>query len=93
MPDAQDSDIVAAAILALVAERGAGKTISPEDAAKAIAQARGEDDLGWRKWLPRVRNTAKGMAREGRLVIYRKGKPADPDDFKGVIRLGLPRSD
>ena len=46
MPDAQDSDIVAAAILALVAERGAGKTISPEDAAKAIAQARGEDDLG-----------------------------------------------
>lgn len=93
MPDAQDSDIVASAILALVAERGAGKTISPEDAAKAIAQARGEDDLGWRKWLPRVRNTAKGMAREGRLVIYRKGKPADPDDFKGVIRLGLPRSD
>lgn len=93
MPDPQDSDLVASTILALAAERGAGKTISPEDAAKAIAETRGEDDLGWRRWLPRVRNTAKGLAREGRLVIYRKGKPADPDDFKGVIRLGLPRSD
>ncbi len=29
----------------------------------------------------------------GRLVIYRKGKPADPSDFRGVYRLGLPRQD
>ena len=89
MPDRQDSnadsDMVAAAIFAEI--------ISPEDAAKRIATERGEDDLGWRKWLPRVRAVAKGLAREGRLVIYRKGKPADPDDVKGVIRLGLPRSD
>lgn len=88
-----DSDIVAAAIFAEIAARGATKTISPEDAAKRIAQEGGEDDLGWRKWLPRVRASAKGLTREGRLVIYRKGKPADPDDVKGVIRLGLPRSD
>ena len=97
MPDNKDSsadaDIVAAAIFAEISARGAVKTISPEDAAKRIAQERGEDELGWRKWLPRVRSTAKGLAREGRLVIYRKGKPADPDDVKGVIRLGLPRSD
>lgn len=93
MPDQDSSDLVASTILSLVAERGAGKTICPTDAAKAIAEARGEDELGWRRWLPRVRNSAKGLAREGRLVIYRKGKPADPDDFKGVIRLGLPRSD
>lgn len=97
MPDKKDSsadaDIVAAAIFAEIAARGTAKTISPEDAAKRIAQERGEDELGWRKWLPRVRSSAKGLAREGRLVIYRKGKPADPDDVKGVIRLGLPRSD
>lgn len=97
MPDRQDSnadsDIVAAAIFAEISARGVAKTISPEDAAKRMATERGEDDLGWRKWLPRVRAVAKGLAREGRLVIYRKGKPADPDDVKGVIRLGLPRSD
>ncbi|MCB1541847.1 MAG: DUF3253 domain-containing protein [Rhodoblastus sp.] len=97
MPQTRDSsaeaDSVASAIFAEIAARGEGKTISPEDAAKRMAHERGEDDLGWRKWLPRVRATAKGLAREGRLVIYRKGKPADPDDVKGVIRLGLPRSD
>lgn len=87
------SDMVAAAIFAEISSRGEGKTISPEDAAKRIAKERGEDDLGWRKWLHHARATAKGLAREGKLVIYRKGKPADPDDVKGVIRLGLPRSD
>ncbi|MFO1116835.1 MAG: DUF3253 domain-containing protein [Beijerinckiaceae bacterium] len=86
------ADNVEATILALVTER-AGKTICPTDAAKAIARDRGEDDLAWRRWLSPVRTTAKGLARQGRLVIYRKGKPADPDDFRGVIRLGLPRSD
>jgi Protein of unknown function (DUF3253) len=33
------------------------------------------------------------LALDGRLVIYRKGKPADPNDFKGVYRLCLPRQD
>ena len=80
-------------ILRLCAERGAEKSICPTDAAKAFSQARGEDDLGWRNWLTQVRATAVGMARQGRLIIYRKGKPADPDDFRGVYRLGLPRSE
>jgi hypothetical protein len=40
-----------------------------------------------------VRRTAVRLAHEGRIVIYRKGKPVDPDDFKGVYRLGLPRSE
>lgn len=91
-PQDRPADIVEATILALVNDRP-GKTICPTDAARAIARDRGEDDLAWRRWLSPVRNTAKGLARQGRLVIYRKGKPADPDDFRGVIRLGLPRSD
>ncbi|MGE3642319.1 MAG: DUF3253 domain-containing protein [Beijerinckiaceae bacterium] len=73
--------------------QGPDKTICPTDAAKAFAAERGEDDLGWRKWLQQVRSTAVGMTRKGELVIYRKGKPADPDTFRGVYRLGLPRSD
>ncbi len=36
----------------------------------------------------------RGDARAGRApCIYRKGKPVDPEDFKGVYRLGLPRRD
>ncbi|MBM3608985.1 MAG: DUF3253 domain-containing protein [Alphaproteobacteria bacterium] len=72
---------------------GPQKTICPTDAAKAFASERGEDDLAWRSWLQKIRGAAVGMARKGEIVIYRKGKPADPDDFRGVYRLGLPRSD
>ena len=80
-------------ITALCAAGPTGKSICPTDAAKAFAAERGEDDLAWRTRLVQVRTAAVGMARRGNLVIYRKGKPADPDDFRGVYRLGLPRSE
>ena len=80
-------------ILALCAETAAGKSICPTDAAKAFAASRGEEGIAWQRWLTQVRAAAVGLARQGRLVIYRKGKPADPDDFRGVYRLGLPRSE
>jgi hypothetical protein len=40
-----------------------------------------------------VRRVAVRLAHEGRVVIYRKGKPVNPDDFRGVYRIGLPRQD
>lgn len=80
-------------ILGLCAAQGADKTVCPTDVAKTYAHARGETDpLAWRSWLHHVRGAAVGLAREGRLVIYRKGKPADPNDFRGVYRLGVPRN-
>ncbi len=69
------------------------RTICPTDAAKARAEARGEDELGWRAHLSEVRRAAVRLAEAGRLIIYRKGKPVDPQDFRGVYRLGLPRVD
>ena len=68
----------------LLAEREAGETISPQEAAQAV------DPEVWRRLLPQVRATAVGLARQGRLVVTRHGKPADPDSFKGVYRLRLP---
>ena len=72
------------AIFALLAEREAGQSISPSEAAQAV------DPDDWRRLLPQVRATAVGLARQGRLVILRKGRPADPDALKGVYRLRLP---
>jgi hypothetical protein len=69
------------------------RTICPTDAAKAFADARGEDALAWRTHLQDVRRAAVKLASEGKLVIYRKGKPVDPTDFRGVYRLGAPRDD
>jgi hypothetical protein len=61
-----------------------GKSVSPEEVAREL------DPEGWRRRLAQVRSTAVGLARQGRLVVLRHGKPADPDRFKGVYRLRLP---
>jgi hypothetical protein len=65
-----------------------GKTLSAPELAQEIAQAD-----AWHDLLMPIRRTAVKLALDGRLVIYRKGKPADPNDFRGVYRLGLPRHD
>jgi hypothetical protein len=78
------SDPVATAIFDLLARTGPGKSIAPEDVARAVEPER------WQRALGHVRAVARGLARDGRLVILRHNKPADPDDFKGVYRLRLP---
>ncbi len=80
-------DPVEAVILDLLAKAPAGKSISPEDVAKAL------DATGWRRELGKVRAVAIGLARAGRLVILRHNKPADPDTFKGVWRMRLPAAE
>ena len=79
---------IEATILGLLREAGAGKTVSPTDAARALTD--GDD---WHLVMPAVRRVAVRLALDGRLVIFRKGKPVDPNDFKGVYRLGLTRED
>jgi hypothetical protein len=91
--NAESSPSLEATIFALCNNAGASRTICPTDAAQAYAAARGEDSLGWRSHLSQVRGAAVRLAEAGRVVIYRKGKPADPHDFRGVYRVGLPRSD
>lgn len=70
-------------ILALAAERGVARSITPEDVARAV------DAEGWRKHMGDVRGAAVRLAKAGRIVILRKGKPVDPENFKGVIRLRI----
>jgi Protein of unknown function (DUF3253) len=78
------------AILSLVAARGRDKTICPSDAARSIG---GDHPDGWGPLMQPIRRTAVRLAKEGRIIITRKGQPVDPDDFRGVYRLGLPRLD
>lgn len=77
-------------LMDLAARRGPDKTFCPSEAARALG---GPHPDGWGPLMIPVRRTAIRLAHEGRIVIYRKGKPVDPDDFKGVYRLGLPRSE
>lgn len=71
------------AILELVTARGAGKTICPSEAARKVSATR------WQKLMGDVRAEAVRLAKAGEISIYRKGKPVDPETFKGVYRLGL----
>jgi hypothetical protein len=73
-------------ILEILMRAGAG-TLSAPEIAHAIAPG------DWHGLLMPIRRAAVALAQAGRLVIYRKGKPADPHDFRGVYRLGLPRQD
>jgi len=40
--------------------------------------------------LDPFRKVAVRLMKEGRIVILRKGRPVDPDDFRGTYRLALP---
>ena len=78
------SELLETAIFDLLAKVAPGKSIAPEDVARAV------EPETWRRTLGHVRAVARGLARQGRVVILRHNKPADPDDFKGVYRLRLP---
>ena len=84
-------DPVAQAILELLEACPAGKSISPHDAARALAVARAGSsapNTAWRRYTTVVRQQALHLARQGRIVILRKGKPVDPHaPVKGLIRL------
>ncbi len=98
-PSADDTatdDPIAAAILSYLEEREAGTAVDPQIVARAVADSRakkGDPTDLWRRYLPAVRQQALHLARHNRLVILRKGKPADPHaPIKGLIKLTLPAS-
>lgn len=87
---APDGDVIRTQLMTLATERGAGKTFCPSEAARALG---GPHPDGWGPLMIPVRRSAVALADEGMLIIYRKGKPVNPHDFKGVYRLGLPNSE
>jgi hypothetical protein len=85
-----DKDTLEQTALRLITALPVGKTLAPADIAQEIA---GKASDQWGPLMQPLRRVAVRLAKEGRLVIYRKGQPADPDDFKGVYRLGPVRMD
>jgi hypothetical protein len=85
-----DNQTIQAALLRMIAERGPGKTLDPSEVARALG---GPHPDGWGPLMQPIRRVAVALAEAGHLVILRKGKPADPRDFKGVYRLSAPRQD
>lgn len=86
----EQADAIEAVILRLIAARGPGRTICPSEAARAVA---GDHPDQWGPLMQPARRIAVRLMKEGQLVITRKGRPVDPDDFRGVYRLSLPKGD
>ncbi len=80
-------DEIERTILSLAEARGPGKTICPSEAARALAS---DDPAAWSRLMGPVRKVAVALMKAGRIVIRRKGRPVDPDDFKGVYRISVP---
>ncbi|MEY4859506.1 MAG: hypothetical protein RLZZ235_1673 [Pseudomonadota bacterium] len=74
-------EAITAALLHLAAERGPEKSLCPTDVARAVSAE------NWRPLLGAVRKVAADLARQGKIEILRKGKPINPDEMRGVIRL------
>lgn len=81
-PSVPSQDILRAEILRQVEERGADKSICPSE----VARSYGEN---WQRLMTPVRDAAKTLSRDGLIDILRKGKPVDPGEIKGVIRLRI----
>lgn len=85
-----DAAALRAELVRQIAALAPGKSLCPSDIARALG---GTHPDQWSRLMPAVRRTAIDMAKSGNLVILRKGKIADPDDFRGVYRLAQPRHD
>ena len=81
-----DTAEIEATMLAMLERRGPGKTLDPGEIARELG---GPHPDGWSPYMPAIRRVAVRLAKAERLVILRKGRPVDPDDFRGVYRLGL----
>ncbi len=90
MIDSTPPSTIRDTLITLATSRGGDKTFCPSEAARLMG---GPHPDGWGPMMQPIRKEAVAMAIEGVIVIYRKGRPVDPLDFKGVYRLGMPRHD
>lgn len=77
-------DRIREAILTLTRERGPGRSCAPMDVARHLS---GDHPDQWGPLMPAIRREAVRLMKEGLVTITRKGRPVDPDDFRGVYRL------
>jgi len=72
---------VRAAILALLDQRGSGKTICPSEAARRLAGPEGD----WRARMREVHESVDSLLEEGAITLSWKGKPLD--QRRGAYRI------
>ncbi|MGP0058832.1 MAG: DUF3253 domain-containing protein [Beijerinckiaceae bacterium] len=77
-------------MLSICVSAGPTQTVDPGEVARAFAEISDHGDRTWPSHLQSVRDTAVGLARDGKIIIYCQGAPVDPETFRGTYRLGCP---
>ncbi|MFH8478766.1 DUF3253 domain-containing protein [Streptomyces sp. DSS69] len=80
----QQDQQLEAAILELLDGRAPAATICPSDAARAVHDG---DDDGWRALMEPARRAARRLVAAGEVEITQGGRPVDPDEVRGPIRI------
>jgi hypothetical protein len=78
---------IEAEILRLLSQRGKGKTICPSEVARAVGNS--EKRSTWEPLMEPVREVAKKMVADGKIVIMQRGQVVDGETAKGAIRFRL----
>jgi hypothetical protein len=77
-------------MLSLAAERGATRAVDPMEVAVRVA---GKDEKVWRRLMKPIRDEARRLAADRRIVVLRKGRPANPASLRGLWRFRLRTED
>ena len=72
-------------VIELCTLRGPDKTICPSEAARLLAGEGGD----WRALMPKIRIAAARLVLERKLIVTQRGRPVDPLEARGPIRIGL----
>ncbi|MFC0283619.1 DUF3253 domain-containing protein [Camelimonas abortus] len=65
--------------------RAGDALVDPAEIARAVG---GQKPEGWGPLMQPLRLALVKLAHEGSVTIFRKGVPADPDDFRGLYKVG-----
>ncbi|MCX5264669.1 DUF3253 domain-containing protein [Streptomyces sp. NBC_00199] len=72
------------AIMELLERRGPTASICPSDAARAVYEG---DDDGWRALMEPARHAARRLVTAGEVEITQAGRPVEPAEARGPIRI------
>jgi Protein of unknown function (DUF3253) len=79
-----DDELIRSTMLELLAATRDGNTICPSQVARRLER----DERDWRALMPKVRDCARALAREGRLEVTQRGAVLSPEeDWRGALRL------
>ena len=88
MPEAnaQEDQVIADAMLTLLAARAPSASICPSDVARALSS----DERIWRSQMPAIRRVAAHLAAVGRVKVTRGAEEVDALSKGGPIRIRRP---